>query len=239
MHSIVRLDLLSQTDMATTTYLSVFNAASLAGWTYIMAETSLALYKDQDIVISSAKLWGLVAHPLKLIQIFAVLDVLHIIFGIVRSPLGLTLTQVCTRFFNLFVIYSLCPDSRYHEGFILTIFVWALVAIARHGIYLLNLITRGQNWFVSLQILLCLVLYPLGFVGEASCILKALPFLSTGVYSIQMPNDHNISLSLLTIVYIMFGLSCIHLFLRLSNAASQSRQPTLPAGYHDAALKSK
>lgn len=47
-----------------------------------------------------------------------------------------------------------------------------------------------------------MVLYPSGVAGEVLCMISALPYLKTGVYSIQQPNAHNISVSMYVIVLI-------------------------------------
>ncbi|RHY27630.1 hypothetical protein DYB32_006664 [Aphanomyces invadans] len=127
-----------------TAYLVLFNLASSLGWAYVLGQTFQLVYADQDIALSSAKLWGVIDTPLKVVQTMAVFEALHAMLGLVRSPV---------------------PD-----------------------------------WLFFLRYHLFMVLYPSGVTGEVTCMVKALPFLSTGAYSIQMPNTHNISVSLYVIV---------------------------------------
>ncbi|RHY01703.1 hypothetical protein DYB25_006173 [Aphanomyces astaci] len=183
-----------------TAYLVLFNIASSVGWAYVLGQTFQLVYTDQDIALSSAKLWGIIETPLKVVQTMAVFEVLHALLGLVRSPVGSTFLQVSSRLFLVWAINVLCPDSRYHWGFILMVASWSLVEVPRYAFYALNLLDAVPDWLFFLRYHLFMVLYPSGVTGEVSCMLKALPFLSSGAYSIQMPNTHNISLSLYVVV---------------------------------------
>jgi len=62
------------------------------------------------------------------------------------------------------------------------------------------------NIIISLLLLLLLELIQIYFKtlsGEVTCMVKALPYLSTGALSIQMPNTHNIAVSLYVVVLII------------------------------------
>ncbi|KAI9895456.1 hypothetical protein PsorP6_019491 [Peronosclerospora sorghi] len=48
-----------------------------------------------------------------------------------------------------------------------------------------------------------MVLYPSGVLVEVLCMLNSLRFLSTGAYAIQLPNTHNISISLYVVVFLV------------------------------------
>ncbi|RHY67457.1 hypothetical protein DYB38_004327 [Aphanomyces astaci] len=56
------------------------------------------------------------------------------------------------------------------------------------------------DWLFFLRYHLYLILYITGLVGELTCMVNALPFLSTGIYSIELPNKHNIAISLHAVV---------------------------------------
>ncbi|KAF0698799.1 Aste57867_10588 [Aphanomyces stellatus] len=191
--------------MIKTGYLVAFNVASCIGWTYILMETCRTLYKEENVTLASAKLWAHVEISLKIVQTLAILEVLHAMVGLVRSPVTSTAMQVSSRLFNVWVILVLCPDARYHWGFIMTMLTWSVTEVPRYAFYALSLLDAVPDWLFFLRYHTYIVLYPSGLIGEMSCILKALPFLSTGVYSIQLPNEHNLALSLYVVVLIILA----------------------------------
>ncbi|KAF0698798.1 Aste57867_10587 [Aphanomyces stellatus] len=188
--------------MIKTTYLVLFNLASCLGWAYVLGQTFQLVYADQDIEKSSQTLWGVVEGPLKIVQTMALMEVLHAMLGLVRSPVGSTFMQVSSRLFLLWAINVLCPDSRYHWGFILMVASWSLVEVPRYAFYALNLLDAVPDWLFFLRYHLFMVLYPSGITGEVTCMLKALPLLASGAYSVQMPNTHNVAISLYIVVVI-------------------------------------
>ncbi|KAF0704434.1 hypothetical protein AaE_014935 [Aphanomyces astaci] len=209
----------STTVMIKTAYLAGYNVVSAVGWAYILWHLCSLLYDDADVVLSSAKLWSRIAIPLKYLQTMAMLEVVHALVGVVRSPVGSTLMQgkgVCTvvvvlssRLFVLWVVLVLCPSSRYHWGFLLTIGSWSMVEVPRYAFYALSVIGWASSlhmlynvpdWLFFLRYHLYLILYITGLVGELTCMVNALPFLSTGIYSIELPNKHNIAISLHAVV---------------------------------------
>ncbi len=144
-----------------TAYLVLFNLASSLGWACVLGQTFQLVYTDQDIALSSAKLWGVIETLLKIVQTMAIFEVLHALFGLVRSPVGSTFMQgtltyelirqvpyltqcvvrlVSSRLFLVWAINVLCPDSRYHWGFILMVASWSLVEVPRYAFYALNLL---------------------------------------------------------------------------------------------------
>ncbi|RHY94187.1 hypothetical protein DYB37_000743 [Aphanomyces astaci] len=140
--------------MIKTAYLAGYNVVSAVGWAYILWHLCSLLYEDADVVLSSAKLWSRIAIPLKYLQTMALLEVVHALVGVVRSPVGSTLMQ-------------------------------------GKGV---------PDWLFFLRYHLYLILYITGLVGELTCMVNALPFLSTGIYSIELPNKHNIAISLHAVV---------------------------------------
>ncbi|ETV73476.1 hypothetical protein H257_11605 [Aphanomyces astaci] len=186
--------------MIKTAYLAGYNVVSAVGWAYILWHLCSLLYDDADVVLSSAKLWSRIAIPLEYLQTMALLEVVHALVGVVRSPVGSALMQVSSRLFVLWVVLVLCPSSRYHWGFLLTIGSWSMVEVPRYAFYALSVIGWVPDWLFFLRYHLYLILYITGLVGELTCMVNALPFLSTGIYSIELPNKHNIAISLHAVV---------------------------------------
>ncbi|RLN10233.1 hypothetical protein BBJ28_00022329 [Nothophytophthora sp. Chile5] len=215
-------------------YLLAFNAASGAGWAYVLyltVTTVLAAYdagQNWDDVARAT--WDVVALPLKIVQTMAVMEIVHAAVGFVRSPLGSTLMQVSSRLWLVWGINVLCPVSRYQFGFPLMVASWGLVEVPRYSFYALNLYDKVPSFLFFLRYHLFMVLYPSGVlgtslnpcsyhhaiycvseflrvvvcsVGETLCMVSSLGFLSTGAYSIQLPNTHNASISLFMIVILV------------------------------------
>ena len=79
--------------MIKTTYLVLFNVASCLGWAYVLGQTLQQLYADKDLATTSAGLWDLIGEPLKIVQTMAIMEVVHALIGLVRSPVGSTFMQ--------------------------------------------------------------------------------------------------------------------------------------------------
>ncbi|EEY62396.1 uncharacterized protein PITG_14831 [Phytophthora infestans T30-4] len=188
-------------------YLLAFNGASCAGWAYVLyltVTTVLEAYgAGQDWNQVAQSTWIVVSLPLKIVQTMAVMEIVHAAVGFVRSPLGSTLMQVSSRLWLVWSINVLCPVSRYQFGFPLMVASWGLVEVPRYSFYALNLYNAVPNFLFFLRYHLFMVLYPSGVLGEVLCMVSSLSFLSTGVYAIQQPNAHNVSISLYVVVILV------------------------------------
>ncbi|KAI9911259.1 hypothetical protein PsorP6_009669 [Peronosclerospora sorghi] len=160
----------------------------------------------------------------------AVMEIVHAAIGFVRSPLGSTLMQVSSRLWLVWSINVLCPDSRYHFDFPLMVTSWGLVEVPRYSFHALNLYDAVPSLLFFLRYNLFMVLYPSGVLGEVLCMLDSLRFLSTGAYAIQLPNTHNISISLYVVVFLVLpvyipGLPIIngHMLTQRNRAYSKSK----------------
>lgn len=188
-------------------YLLVFNAASCVGWAYVLYLTLKTVLQaqeaDQDWNQVAQSTWMVVSLPLKIVQTMAVMEIVHAAVGIVRSPIASTLMQVSSRLWLVWAINVLCPVTRYQFGFPLMVASWGLVEVPRYSFYALNLYNVVPNALFFLRYHLFMVLYPSGVLGEVLCMISSLGYLSTGAYSIQLPNTHNISISLYVIVILV------------------------------------
>ncbi len=81
-----------------TAYLTLYNGACLAGWTYVN-------YKIVNHYAQGGKpetLWNSVEEPLKIAQTAAIMEVLHAATGLVRSSVATTFVQgACSRLLAL------------------------------------------------------------------------------------------------------------------------------------------
>ncbi|ETV73477.1 hypothetical protein, variant [Aphanomyces astaci] len=159
--------------MIKTAYLAGYNVVSAVGWAYILWHLCSLLYDDADVVLSSAKLWSRIAIPLEYLQTMALLEVVHALVGVVRSPVGSALMQVSSRLFVLWVVLVLCPSSRYHWGFLLTIGSWSMVEVPRYAFYALSVIGWASSLHMSYMMMFsCCV----AGIGAGLAVLLALSF---------------------------------------------------------------
>ena len=110
-------------------YLALFNAVSTAGWALVLFLTIKHLYDGrvtvpitQSPVTYLKSTWNSqflcellskarttyfdIGHIVKFVQSIAVLEVVHVIIGFVRSPLPTTAMQVASR---LYIVYYIAP----------------------------------------------------------------------------------------------------------------------------------
>ncbi|CAI5740988.1 unnamed protein product [Peronospora destructor] len=188
-------------------YLLAFNCASCAGWAYVLYLTLITVLKSyesgQEWDQIAQNTWNAVSLPLKVVQTMAVMEIVHAAVGFVRSPLGSTFMQVSSRLWLVWGINVLCPVSRYQFGFPLMVASWGLVEVPRYSFYALHLYNAVPDFLFFLRYHLFILLYPSGVLGEVLCMVSSLSFLSAGAYAIQLPNTHNVSVSLYLVVILV------------------------------------
>ena len=123
-------------------YLFTYNAVCIIGWSTILYYWVLNLIKAEKL--DGLSLWKDIEVVLKSTQTLALLEVLHAITGIVRSPVVSTLAQVSTRMFCLWGVSHFFVEARSHWSFELMIFSWALVEVPRYMFYAYNCIPGKQ-----------------------------------------------------------------------------------------------
>jgi len=92
-------------------YLIAYNAACCAGWALVLSQSlqTLASNSSDGIMATTAwtTLYPAVSTPLMLSQCAAFLEIVHVLFKVVRSPLHVTFLQVSSRLVALFaLVYS-------------------------------------------------------------------------------------------------------------------------------------
>lgn len=87
-------------------YLIAYNWASFAGWSYVLIQTVRTLVATGG---DYTKVYGVVGDQLVWVQTAAVLEILHSLFGLVKSPVGTTAMQVASRLLLVWGICTLFP----------------------------------------------------------------------------------------------------------------------------------
>uniref|UniRef100_A0ACD5U6W8 Uncharacterized protein n=1 Tax=Avena sativa TaxID=4498 RepID=A0ACD5U6W8_AVESA len=90
-------------------YLAVYNWAVFFGWAQVLyyAVTTLLQTGHQDV-------YAAVQRPLQLAQTASVLEIIHGLVGLVRSPVSATLPQIGSRLFVTWGILWSFPETRTH-----------------------------------------------------------------------------------------------------------------------------
>jgi very-long-chain (3R)-3-hydroxyacyl-CoA dehydratase len=149
--------------------------------------------------------WENCQLPLKVSQSIAIMEVLHAIVGIVRSPVMITATQVASRLWILWGIVNLAPEATTTSvvtvgvvqlSLVTLLTAWCLSEIIRYGFFALKEIGSQPDLMVWLRYSGFLILYPLGVSSELAMVWLALPVIRLkGLWSISLPNPLNFSVS--------------------------------------------
>lgn len=156
--------------MASKGYLVLYNLACAAGWSFIiyeMAQHFMAAPKG-DYWQAASTLYPRVEKPLKIVQTAAILEIVHSMVGLVRSPVATTFMQVFSRLFILWGITNIAPASQTHWCFALMCASWASVEPPRYFFYLVKLLGSVPGALTWLRYSLFIILYPTGITGECN-----------------------------------------------------------------------
>ncbi|EAN78453.1 protein tyrosine phosphatase, putative [Trypanosoma brucei brucei TREU927] len=192
--------------MLSKVYLLAYNGVLLAGWSTILMKIVQHLSTGGRF----ADVYSLIAPLLVVSQSAAVLEVLHALFGLVRSPVGTTLLQVLSRLLVLYGALEIGPTAARMSPFATQMIVaWSLAEVIRYTFYASNLAGVKLKPVTWLRYSAFTVLYPMGITGEIACFISALPYIrEKKPWTVELPNRLNFSFSwyytvllLLAVVY--------------------------------------
>lgn len=172
--------------------------------TALVGAASSGLSLTSPVLLSLV--WESCELPLKISQSVAIMEVLHAMLGIVRSPVAITATQVASRLWILWGIVNLTPESTttsvvtiggvLNLSLVTLLTAWCLSEIIRYGFFALKEAGSQPGFMVWLRYSGFLVLYPLGVSSELAMVWLALPVIRLkGLWSIALPNPINFALS--------------------------------------------
>ncbi|KAH9986982.1 protein tyrosine phosphatase [Xylariaceae sp. FL0662B] len=163
-------------------YLLLYNATCFSLWTYLTCRALFslpALYRQsrlQDLY------FNLLFPFLTGTQSLAVLEVLHAAFGLVRASPLTTALQVGGKNLVVWTVMVRFPSIITSEGgiwgFSGCLFAWGFSEIVRYGFFVLQLMLGSPPaWVKWLRYSAFIILYPPGFLSEASlvylCLVRA------------------------------------------------------------------
>ncbi|XP_020181319.1 very-long-chain (3R)-3-hydroxyacyl-CoA dehydratase PASTICCINO 2A isoform X1 [Aegilops tauschii subsp. strangulata] len=171
-------------------YLAVYNWAVFFGWAQV-------LYFAVDALLRSGHegVYAAVERPLQLAQTAAVLEILHGLVGLVRSPVSATLPQIGSRLFVTWGILWSFPETRTHILVSSLVISWSITEIIRYSFFgTKELFGSAPSSLLWLRYSSFLVMYPTGISSEVGLIYIALQFIKASEkYCIRMPNKWNYS----------------------------------------------
>ncbi|KAJ3827979.1 PTPLA-domain-containing protein [Lentinula raphanica] len=123
----------------------------------------------------AATTFGRVGVTTAWVQSCALLEVVHVALGWVRSPLQTTAMQVSSRLFLVWGIVEQFASVRSNPLYTSMVFAWSLTEVIRYSFYACNLGGYEPYLLLYLRYTTFYVLYPLGASSEAFLIYATLP----------------------------------------------------------------
>ncbi|KAI6227098.1 Very-long-chain (3R)-3-hydroxyacyl-CoA dehydratase [Aphelenchoides besseyi] len=178
-------------------YLFGYNAIQVVGWGSILLKTVFGLFDG----LSYKQIYNTVEWELQVFQTAAILEIVHAVMGIVKSPIATVVTQVFSRVFVVWCILNKVPSSRDSIGVPMLLVAWSITEVVRYSFYALNLLNAVPHFLVWCRYTFFIALYPLGASGEVITMLAALNEISRKKhYTIEMPNAVNMGFSFYHVV---------------------------------------
>ncbi|KAF0555486.1 PTPLA-domain-containing protein [Gigaspora margarita] len=159
-------------DNIKTSYLILYNVVSCAGWFYVLVLILSELIQNGDF----ATIYDRVGWPLLIVQTGAILELVHVIFGFVRSPLLTTAFQVASRLFLVWGVVDIFPEVQPHWAFTTMTIAWSITEIIRYSYYAFNLAGFHIYALLWCRYTFFFILYPLGAGSESILVYKSLPY---------------------------------------------------------------
>jgi very-long-chain (3R)-3-hydroxyacyl-CoA dehydratase len=192
-------------------YLLAYNGLLCGSWAVILSKVISAFSIHGAAADSQA--WAVysdVAPWLSLCQAAAVMEIVHAMLGIVRTPVATNCLQVGARLIVLGgSVRLLDPSITDTHWCVQMIAAWSVADIIRYLFYTLTTLGKVPAWLTWLRYSAFLVLYPIGISGEMGCMYNAIAVTAkSGAFSIALPNEYNFSFHYPTFVW--FALAVLY-----------------------------
>lgn len=171
-------------------YLTAYNWTVFAGWAQVLYLALKTLNESGHENVYKA-----VERPLQLAQTAAILEILHGLLGLVRSPITATLPQISSRLYVTWGILWSFPQTQNHILVSSLVISWSLTEIIRYSFFgMKEALGFAPSWLLWLRYSTFLLLYPSGITSEVGLIYTALPYIKESEkYCLRMPNKWNFS----------------------------------------------
>lgn len=171
-------------------YLTLYNWAVFIGWAQVLFLAVRTLKES-----GYQHVYNSVEKPLLLAQTAAVLEILHGLVGLVRSPITATLPQIGSRLYVTWGILYSFPEMRTHFLVSSLVISWSITEIIRYSFFgTKEALGFAPSWLMWLRYSTFLLLYPSGISSEVGLIYFSLPYIKKSeMYCVRMPNTWNFS----------------------------------------------
>lgn len=195
-------------------YLLAYNAALILGWGYVLFLAGTTFFAE-----GAAAVYGVVEWPLLYAQTAAVLEVLHAMIGIARSPVLVTAMQVSSRLMVVWGVLYVAPPSRtaalplfsaggveWGLGVPSLMFAWGVTEVIRYSFYFFKLLGAVPHLITWMRYTFFIVLYPIGVSSELFLAYSGFDYIHKhGVLSYPMPNQYNMSIHWPSVMMMFFA----------------------------------
>lgn len=186
-------------------YLFLYNGVQVAGWSYVMYLT-ISHYLSGG---STSNLWSVVGTSLMYFQNAALIEILNVSLGYVRSPFFITFIQVLSRVMVVCCLLWATPTAQVSIGLPIVIFAWSITEIVRYSFYALNLFNVIPYFLVWSRYTFFYFLYPIGITGELLLYYATQSYVSeTNLWTWEMPNTLNFTFNYR---YILIGIMLFYI----------------------------
>jgi len=175
-------------------YLVIYNLMQAGMFIYI---TSVLLSR---VILNGmgafAEAYDAVSDILASCQLAAFLEVIHPVFGIVKTGVLAPFMQVFGR--NLVLFLVVVAHEELHKQAVVfgLFFVWSLIEVVRYPFYASQVVNKRIEPLIWLRYTMWIPLYPLGMLFEGTLIWRAIPLLDKSErFSFSLPNAFNFSFS--------------------------------------------
>jgi len=127
------------------------------------------------LTIQASTMYAAVGLEVKIIQSFAILEVLHAALGWVKAPIGTTVMQVGSRLTLVWGVADHFDQAKENPFYGSMILAWSLTEVIRYAFYACNLLKLEVPWLTYLRYTTFYLLYPMGAGSEAFTMLSTLP----------------------------------------------------------------
>ncbi|KAF2292953.1 hypothetical protein GH714_034252 [Hevea brasiliensis] len=171
-------------------YLTLYNWTVFVGWAQVLFLAVRTLKES-----GHEHVYNSVEKPLLLAQTAAVLEILHGLVGLVRSPITATLPQIGSRLYVTWGILYSFPEIRTHFLVSSLVISWSITEIIRYSFFgTKEALGFAPSWLMWLRYSTFFLLYPTGISSEVGLIYFALPYIKKSEkYCVRMPNTWNFS----------------------------------------------
>lgn len=154
-------------------WLIAYNSISASLWSVVLFNTLfLGALLGQPLLFEKS------STILTLVQSCAVVEIYNSVFGIVKSPVFTTVSQVLSRLLIVLGIVQVLPESpaNHHWVYITLCLSWSITEVVRYSYYASNLrdSLAIPSWLTWMRYSLFYVLYPTGVASEMSMIYMSL-----------------------------------------------------------------